>query len=76
MHHLNQVGFVLPCVAFFGCNLEEEKEGGFELELGGGCCCSEVWAPGTKQLIVITFLVTISNSAPKELTNIAAASSS
>ena len=35
MHLLSQVGFVLLCVAFYGCNLEEEEEGEFEFELGG-----------------------------------------
>ena len=35
MHLLSQVRFVLPCVAFYRCNLEEEEEGEFELELGG-----------------------------------------
>ena len=33
-HHLSQVEFVLPCMAFFGGDLEEEEEGEFELELG------------------------------------------
>ena len=34
-HHPSQVEFVLSCVAFFECDLEEEDEGEFELELGG-----------------------------------------
>ena len=36
MHHPSQVEFVLPCVAFFRCDLKEEEEGAFKLELGGG----------------------------------------
>ena len=64
-------------MAFFGYDLEEEEEGEFKLGLGGGgCCSSDVWALGTKQLIVITFMVTISNSAPEEWTESVAASSS
>ena len=34
MHHPSQVEFVLPCVAFFRCDLKEEEEGEFKLELG------------------------------------------
>ena len=64
MHHPSQVGFAQPCEAFYDGDLEEEEEG--EIELEGGCCCSNVWAPGTKRLIDITLLVTITNSAPKE----------
>ena len=77
-HLLSQVGFVLLCVAFFGYDLEEEEEGEFKLRLGGGGGCGslDVWALGTKQLIVITLLVTISNSAPEEWTESVAASSS
>ena len=65
-------------MAFFGYDLEEEEEGEFKLGLGGGggCCSSDIWALGTKQLIVITFMVTISNSAPEEWTESVAASSS
>ena len=33
---MSQVRFVLPFVAFFGCDLDKEEEGEFELELGGG----------------------------------------
>ena len=74
---MSQVRFVLPFVAFFGCDLDKEEEGEFELELGGGgCCCSNVWAPGIKWLIFITFLVTISDSASEEWTDSAAATSS
>ena len=36
MHHLSQVEFVLLCMAFFRCDLKEEEEGEFKLELGGG----------------------------------------
>ena len=36
MHLPSQVDFVLPRMAFFGCNLEKKDEGEFELELGGG----------------------------------------
>ena len=34
-HLLSQLGFALPCVASFECDLGEE-EGEFELNLGGG----------------------------------------
>ena len=34
MHHPSQVRFVQPCEAFYDGDLEEEKEGGIELELG------------------------------------------
>ena len=44
--------------------------------VGGGYCCSGACAPSTKRLINITFLVTISGSAPKDWTDSAAASSS
>ena len=35
-------------------------------DLWGGCCYSDVWAPGTKWPIDITLLVTISDLAPEE----------
>ena len=78
-HLLSQLGFALPCVASFECDLGEE-EGEFELNLaggegGGGCCYSVGWALGTKWLIVITLLVTISDSVSEELTNSTAISS-
>ena len=66
MHHPSQVEFVLPCVAFFRCDLKEEEEGEFKLELGGGgCYCLDVWASGIKRLIDITLLITISDSVLK-----------
>ena len=75
-HLLSQLGFALPCVASFECDLGEE-EGEFKLNLGGGggCCCLVGWALGTKWLIVITLLVTISDSVSEELTDSTAISS-
>ena len=60
----------------FQVRLGEGRGRGVWAWAGEGCCCSKVWAPSTKRLIVITFLVNISNSAPEEWTDSTATSSS
>ena len=55
------------------CRFGGGEGGGDWTWAGGGSCCSGVYVPGTKRLIDITLLVTISDSAPDEWTDSAAA---
>ena len=59
----------------FRVRLEGGGGGGGGVWAGGGHYYSDVWASGTKRLIVMTFLFTISDLVPEELTDSTAASS-